>query len=204
MNILGIAWGTVPHSSRPHQVGGRHGAALATSETHCCHGFTLVELMVAIAILAILLGLAVPSIRDIMRGNRAMSLSNELVGSLSYARAEAVKRAANVTVCTTADASVANPICATTSGWTAGWLVFVDDGTPGVVDGTDLRLQVAQPDSGDASIIGDAAFASYAQFNSRGAAGNGAGGNFTLCIGGLQRIVAVGATGRIKLTRGTC
>lgn len=167
-------------------------------------GFTLVELLVTVALLAILLTLAAPSFTAMMRNNRMLALSNELVASLNFARAEAVKRAANVTVCKTADAAAANPVCTTSGEWGSGWLVFVDDGITGVVDGTDLRLQVAQPDGGDARITGDASFADYVFYNSRGAVGNGTGGAITLCLAGIRRDIAVNATGRVKVSPGAC
>ena len=167
-------------------------------------GFSLIELLVAIAILAILLGLAAPTFQSIMNGNRVMTLTNEIVGSVGYARTEAVKRAATVTVCKVADAAAANPACTATGNWSGGWLVFVDDGVPGVVDGGDLRLQVVQPNIGEGSVVGDVAFADYIQFNSRGAAGNGVGGALVLCLGGAQRSLAVNATGRVRMTREVC
>lgn len=167
-------------------------------------GFTLVELLVTMAVLAILLSLAAPSFTAMIRNNRLLAISNEMVGSLNFARAEAVKRAANVTVCKTADASATNPVCVTSGEWGGGWMVFVDDGVAGVLDGSDIRLQVAQPDSGAAHVTGDANFSNYAVYNSRGSAANGAGGTISVCLDGLKRDIAVNGTGRIKVTAGTC
>lgn len=202
MNISEISFWNIPCSSGLYRFHGDDGVGGAGDCSR--RGFTLIELLVAIAILAILLGLAAPSFQSIMQGNRVMALTSDLFASLNYARAEAVKRAANVTVCKIADAGAVSPVCAGAGGWNGGWLVFVDDGVAGVVDGSDLRLQVAQPDGGESSIIGDAAFADYIQFNSRGATSNGAGGNLTLCNGGIQRTVTVNATGHAKVTRGAC
>ncbi|MCP3661179.1 MAG: prepilin-type N-terminal cleavage/methylation domain-containing protein, partial [Gammaproteobacteria bacterium] len=61
-------------------------------------GFTLVELMITILILAILLGFAVPSFQAMMRNNAVVAASNQLLGALLLARSEAVKREAPVTV----------------------------------------------------------------------------------------------------------
>lgn len=167
-------------------------------------GFTLAELLVAVAVLGILLTLAAPDLRAMIRNNRLATLSNQLVVSLQYARTEAVKRGASVSVCKTADASAQNPVCVSNGGWEHGWLVFVDGGAAGVIDGADLRLQVAQADSGGASITGDAALVNFLGFNARGAALNGAGGTIALCLDGLRRDVTINATGHVKVAQGSC
>ena len=61
-------------------------------------GFSLVELMVVIAVLAIILGIAVPSFVDVLRSNQVRAQANELVGLLTYARSEAIKRRTDVDV----------------------------------------------------------------------------------------------------------
>lgn len=66
-------------------------------------GFTLVELMVTVAIAAILLGIGVPSFRALIENNRIAAASNDVVTALQYARSEAVKRGVLVDVCGTAD-----------------------------------------------------------------------------------------------------
>ncbi|GIX23449.1 MULTISPECIES: GspH/FimT family pseudopilin [Caldimonas] len=68
-------------------------------------GFTLVELMVALAVLAILLGLGVPSFRAMIESNRATSQTNEVLGALHAARAEAIRRNAT------------HRFCSDNSGW---------------------------------------------------------------------------------------
>lgn len=66
---------------------------------HFAQGFTLVELMVALAVAAILLGIGVPSFMNIMERNRAASQTNELLGALQTARSEAVRRNATHRFC---------------------------------------------------------------------------------------------------------
>lgn len=61
-------------------------------------GFTLVELMVIVAILGIFAGIAVPSFADLIRRNRVQSASEELYGLLQYARTEAVARGRSITI----------------------------------------------------------------------------------------------------------
>ncbi len=98
-------------------------------------GFTLIELMVTIAIAGILAGLAAPSFSDTIKNNRMTSHFNELLSFLSYARSEAVKRNSSVTVCK----SISGSSCG--GEWHNGWIVFVDNDNDGRVDATDQVIR---------------------------------------------------------------
>ena len=63
-----------------------------------CRGFTLLELMVTVAVAAILTTVAVPGFRDLVQNNRVTSQTNELVAALTMARTEAIKRGRAVEV----------------------------------------------------------------------------------------------------------
>ena len=80
-------------------------------------GFTLIELLVALAVAAILLTVAVPNYQIFMMNSRMASQANEVVGALSLARSEAVKRGAQVSVCASSNGS------SCTGGWAQGLIV---------------------------------------------------------------------------------
>lgn len=99
-------------------------------------GFTLMELMVTIAILAIMVIIAVPDFTSIIQNNTITSTTNDLISSLHYARSEAIKRNTLVSVCATADTTY------TTCGgnWNLGWIVFVNP-----TGGTTINNSAATP-----------------------------------------------------------
>ena len=85
-----------------------------------CDGVTLVELLVTIAILAILVAIGFPSFQSSMRSNRVAATNNEIIASLSLARSEAVRSTRGGGICGSTDGT-------TCSGrWTDGWLVWQD------------------------------------------------------------------------------
>ena len=97
------------------------------------YGFTLVELMVTLVIAAILLTAGVPSFTTLIKNNRLTTSTNELVGALTLARSEAVKRGLRVTVCKSADQAS----CDTSgTGWQQGWIVFTDENNSGTYNPT--------------------------------------------------------------------
>jgi len=93
-------------------------------------GFTLIELMIVITIIAVLVGLAVPSFRDATLGSKLSGYANNLVASIRLARGEAIKRNSWVAVCISANGTN----CASSGSWEQGWIVFNDANKNGSVD----------------------------------------------------------------------
>ena len=67
-------------------------------------GFSLVQLMVTIAIVGVLTGIAIPSYKSITTSNRIANEINGLLGDLQYARFAAIKEGQTVTMCSSTDA----------------------------------------------------------------------------------------------------
>ncbi|OOG55240.1 hypothetical protein B0E47_10690 [Rhodanobacter sp. B05] len=84
-------------------------------------GFSLLELMITITVMAILLAIAVPSFRDVIHRNEVSSASNALLASVSYARSESVTRSQLVSMCPSADGASCT---STGTAFEPGWLVY--------------------------------------------------------------------------------
>jgi len=121
--------------------------ALRRPATLCSRGFTLIETMMVVVIVAILAAIAGPSMVEMYRSTRLSSASSALQVSLNLARSEAIKRGsdARVTVVANTAAGV----------WTNGWTVFADGTTnangavaPTADSATATRLEVAAAPTG--------------------------------------------------------
>ncbi|VAX06444.1 hypothetical protein MNBD_GAMMA25-1889 [hydrothermal vent metagenome] len=102
-------------------------------------GLSLIELIVVLAVFALVTTLAVPNFRNFVQNNQMSASANNLMGSLALARSEAIKRNQQVSVCASN-----NQTSCTGVDWNNGWIVFVDSDNPGVVDGTDEIINVVQ------------------------------------------------------------
>lgn len=96
-------------------------------------GFTLIELMLTVAIVAILLVWGVPNLRDLMIRSRLSGQIQEFYGAISFARSEAIKRGNYVSICKSADGSSCG---GSTVNWSNGWIIFAnnDNDSPAVRD----------------------------------------------------------------------
>lgn len=104
------------------------------------HGFTLIELMIVVALLAIISAFALPAFQSFIASNRLTSEANELLAGLNLARSEAVRTQRRVVLCRASATG-----CVTTADgerWQR-WVVFVDNDADGVFDANELlREQV--------------------------------------------------------------
>lgn len=93
-------------------------------------GFSLLELMAALAIIAILAAIAVPSFTEMISNNRILSQAQNMTNGLKLARSEAIKRGTAVSICPSTDGTS----CSATASLDAGWIIFIDNSNPGVVN----------------------------------------------------------------------
>lgn len=107
-------------------------------------GFTLLELMVTVAIVAILTSLAVPALQRFVTARGVIAQADELAASLRLARSSALRLNAQVAICASSTPNAAAPACATTAAWKSGWLVFVDRAANGTYDSSVDTLIRAQ------------------------------------------------------------
>jgi type IV fimbrial biogenesis protein FimT len=101
-------------------------------------GFTLTEMLIVSAIVAILLGIAIPSYKYISTSYRMSAEVNGLLGDLQFARGEALKEGNGVTACVSTNGAA----CTGGSNWNLGWIVFSDPNSNAVVDAGERVLKV--------------------------------------------------------------
>lgn len=171
----------------------------------CTRGLTLVEMLVTVAVAAVLAMLAAPSFRTQIANARLTSHSSALLSSLLLARSEAIKRNSRVVLCTSSDGST----CVTSGGWQQGWIVFADTNNDAQrTASTEELIQQVAALSGDFKLTGDANVVNYVSYTNTGATALTTGGlgpgTFTLCqrsaASGTGREIVINATGRPRVS----
>lgn len=144
-------------------------------------GFTLVEMMIVIALASILMLVVVPTFQETVKNNRLFRQSNDFYSTLMRARSEAMSRVQRVTVCASSDQATC------TGTWSDGWIVFEEDiaQTDGTVDTGEDILHVVQALSDGNTLAGTTDVATYISYMGTGfteTTGGGAqAGNLVLC-----------------------
>lgn len=175
-------------------------------------GFTLLELMAGIAVLAVLLSIGVPSFRDMLAASRLTTMSNNMVTAIATARGEARKRGIPVTFCAADD--VPPTRCQATGVWSNNneWIVFTDDkGSAGVIDvGDELLDTFPAPTSGYGVTAISPTNLRYIRFMRNGAPDTTASPARALkltrpyCTGSNARRITVSNTGRATSEKVAC
>jgi len=152
-------------------------------------GFTLLEAMMAITVMAILMAIAVPSFQDASLSSQLRASAGDLATSAYLARGEALKRNAVVTLCMSSDGET----CADSGGWEQGWIVL---------SGTPVKVQGPAP-RGISITAGGVTSLSF-----QPTAAGATAAAFTVCrktptVGNEERVVTIDATGRPWVKRTT-
>jgi type IV fimbrial biogenesis protein FimT len=157
-------------------------------------GFTMMELLVAVSIAAVLFAIGVPMFRDAALGSRLSAAANNLLASVQLARSEAIKRNVNVTLCASSDGTS----CAGAGGWEQGWITIIDPADPSTVvqyqQGLPAGYQMTQT-GGTTDLV----------FQPIGIGASAA--EITVCrldpIGSQERVLSLRATGTANVTATT-
>lgn len=168
-------------------------------------GFTLIELMVTLAVFGILVLAAIPAFNGYVTSNRMTTETNTFVSAVNYAHDEAIKRRTTVSMCRSSDGIA----CATAAGtWSTGWIVFVNlnNDSPAQIDAGETILQVSG--SLTNTLQASAAMTNFITFDARGY--SNAQGQFVLCdvdaTTGTAKTLSVNRLGRTRYSTGggTC
>ncbi|MGE0372414.1 MAG: GspH/FimT family pseudopilin [Gammaproteobacteria bacterium] len=145
-------------------------------------GFTLLELMIALTIGGLLLGMAVPSFTNMIRNNRLTAEANNLVTAFNIARSEAINRRGTITICPSTNQTSCNG-----DSWDDGWIVLDD--------ATDEVIQVFSAMKGHPTIDSTA---DSVQYTAAGFLNGGAAVSIGICMDGVDqgRQINITATGR--------
>jgi len=169
-----------------------------TDAPDATRGFTLIELLVTLAVAVILITVAVPNYQMFVMNNRMATQANDLITALNMARSEAVKRAANVTVC-------AGTNCpGTANAWPQGWIV---------ADAAGTTIRVQQALGGASTLTGGTDVATTITFTSNGrttipTTATAASTTLTLCPPSPAivqgRAIQIERTGRTRVSAVAC
>lgn len=166
-------------------------------------GFTVMELMIALSIGAILLTIGIPEYSAILHKNRIGAASSSLYTSLSVARGEAVKRRNGIWVCPSADSSS----CRDDGDWSDGWLIYEDLNANNEPETSEI-IRVVDEVDGDVKIEVSSSITQYLLFQPTGIAigNNGNNGEFRIChdeSNAFSRVLSVSAAGQSMLRQRT-
>ncbi|MES2383324.1 MAG: GspH/FimT family pseudopilin [Pseudomonadota bacterium] len=177
------------------------------------HGFTLIELMVVMAVTAILATLAAPSFTRLLQSNTISSNVNLFLADVRFARSEAIRLGGAVVLCRSDAPEASSPTCGSGSGpggngWVSGWIIFQDldnDGNKDNSSPVDPLLRVQAPITAMDSIVeGGSGSSTKIRFTATGRLFNLSsatrfqfgGGNYS---NDVQRVLCLNLSGRARI-----
>ncbi len=157
-------------------------------------GFTLLELMAALLVLAVLLGIGVPSFNSISESAKIRSVTHDLKTAVQLARSEAITRRQIAIACRS---NATQTACDFNSDWSSGWLVLLQNGADPEVAADVNVIRVW----GDIDIVASGAAAGFV-FERSGAAE--AAATMDITNGTDNRCLDVNVSGRVRLREVAC
>lgn len=174
-------------------------------------GFTLIEMMVVLAVMSILLSLAVPAMSGVVMSIRLTAATNSFLSNLWLARSEAIKRNARAVICK----SATGQICTTAGSWEQGWIVFSDANNNASRDAGEVIISREEALHAALRFSGNNPVANYVSYTPSGqtkyTSGAFQAGTLTLCSLSSTTVearqIAINSAGRprtAKTTVGQC
>jgi type IV fimbrial biogenesis protein FimT len=177
-------------------------------------GFTLIELIITLAVAALLFGLAIPPMSSFIKNNRLSTQTNQMVAHINMARGEAIKRGRVVILCRSNNPTAAAPVCQGDPGpdvannWSKGWLIYATTATSGqrAYQAGDSLLAVGAGIPSGVTITSNSDGNIYLAFNPNGSLVSGNTQRYAICddrneAGG--RVIELSPTGRPNILHTT-
>ncbi len=164
-------------------------------------GFTVIELMIAVAVVALLLTVGVPSFSSIIEQNQLSTQVNDLISTLQYARSESIKTGRSITVCK----SINGASCITSGGYEGGWIVFIENSpVNGDFDVGEQLLKVHEALNSNLTLRANSSFANFISYLPTGGVTSTTDGHFVLCKKSdisKSRAVFITTSGRARVAK---
>jgi type IV fimbrial biogenesis protein FimT len=170
-------------------------------------GYGLIELLIALAIAAILFRLAAPAYGNWIARLEQQNAAHAVYEMLHVARSEAIRRGVRVNACQSGD----GVHCAGSGGWEAGWLLYAEEDGDGEREPAESLIQVQGASKSGITIRGNKPVAEYVSYTGLGHTRMLSGalqmGTFTVCRSGqaaIDVVLANGGRARIDETKVPC
>ena len=176
------------------------GIELQTSKA--MQGYTLVELVVALVLAALLICLALPTYGDWIAAAEIMNEAQHLAGGLNRARAEAINGGLRVNLCQ----SAGGKSCVPSGSWERGWILFIDSNGDGQVNAGERVLWTSDAVAPDITMAANSPLKHYVSYTSLGHARQLDGalqmGTITVCRRGRNAVdVVLAHSGRVRIAK---
>lgn len=190
----------------------KHETVTADKETVMKHetGFTIIELLIVLAIAAVLATIGGPAMANFIKENRLQSKTHAVMADILHARSEAATRKKNVVMCRSADSDAATPSCGgSTQDWgTGGYITFVDEDVNFTFSTGDLLLRRGAKATDDVTLLTNGTANNDIRYSPEGSLNEGGStARFAICddrpdSSGFGRRIDIPPHGRPRIISG--